>query len=115
MRRGLVCGMKPIRLSEVCEFLPGKFRPALVYGSGRMRAFVLCLEPGQGMEPRADSEEMVCYVLEGRGRLRIGEDEYEVSAGDFAGVAGGEVRGVEAEERMTVLWVHVSAAKGCDG
>ncbi len=77
--------------------------------------FVLCLEPGQGMEPRADSEEMVCYVLEGRGRLRIGEDEYEVSAGDFAGVAAGEVRGVEAEERMTVLWVQVSAAKGCDG
>ena len=72
--------MKPRRLPEAYEFLPGKFFPRLVYGSERARAFLLCLEAGQGLPARADSEEMVCYVLEGRGKLTVGE-EVEVLLG----------------------------------
>jgi len=63
---GRTCAMKPKRVSEVYEFLPDKFFPRLVYGSGRTRAFLLCLGPGQELAPRADSEEMVCYLIEGR-------------------------------------------------
>jgi quercetin dioxygenase-like cupin family protein len=107
--------MKPRRLTEAYEFLPGKFLPRLVYGSGQARAFLLCLEAGQGLAPRADSEEMVCYVIEGRAKLTIGGESFEVSGGDFAGAAPGEVRGIEGEERCVVLWVHVSAGRSDDG
>ena len=103
--------MKPRRLPEAYEFLPGKFFPRLVYGSDRARAFLLCLEAGQGLPARADSEEMVCYVIEGRAKLTIGEQSFEVSGGDVAAAGPGEVRGIDAAERCVVLWVHVSAGR----
>ena len=103
--------MKPRRLPEAYEFLPGKFFPRLVYGSDRARAFLLCLEAGQGLPARADSEEMVCYVIEGRAKLTIGEESFEVSGGDVAAAGPGEVRGIDAAERCVVLWVHVSGKR----
>lgn len=103
--------MRPVRLAEACQFCEGKFRPRLLHGSPGVRAFLLCLEPGQALRSRADSEEMVCYVVEGRAKLTIGGDLFEVRAGDMAAAGPGEVRGVEAEERCVVLWVHVSGAR----
>ena len=109
------CGMKPTRLADWYEFRSDKFFPRLIYGSGRLRAFLLCLEPGQGLAPRADSEELVCWLIEGRASLRIGEDVHEVSPGDFAVAAPGEVRGIEAEKRCVAVWVQVSTGSGHDG
>lgn len=80
-----------------------------------MRVFLLCLEPGQGLPVRADSEEMVCCVLEGRGKLTVGEEVEEVRAGDLVGAAPGEARGIEAEERLVALWVQISVESGGDG
>ncbi len=106
--------MKPKHLPESYEFLPDKFFPRLVYGSGRARAFLLCLDAGQGLAPREDSEEMICYVVDGKAKLRIGGDEFEVSGGDLAGAGAGEVRGIEAQERCVALWVHLSAGGSDD-
>ncbi len=100
--------MRPQHLRDGCEFRSNKFMPQLIYGSDAVRAFLLCLEPGQGLAPRADSEETVCYVIEGRAKLTIGGEERQVSSGDFAAAAPGERRGIEAEERCVALWLHVS-------
>lgn len=121
-------------MPEAYEFLPEKFFPRLVYGSARVRAFLLCLEPGQELAPRADSEEMMCFIVEGRAKLTIGDEVHEVSAGDFAAAGPGEVRGIEVAEparqaamaaasggglatgeRCVALWVHVSAGRPDDG
>lgn len=108
--------MKPKHLPEVHHtaggqahrFLPDKFFPRLIYGSSRTRAFLLSLNPGQGLAPRKDSEEMICYLIEGRARLTIGEDQFEISAGDLAAASPGQVRGIQALARCLALWVHVS-------
>ncbi len=107
--------MKPVRLSEACEFRPDKFMPRLLYGSPRARAFLLCLEPGQRLRPRPDSEEAICLLLEGRAQLTIGEEVFAAAAGDFAAAAAGEVRGIEASERCVALWVHLSGRDEVDG
>jgi quercetin dioxygenase-like cupin family protein len=106
--------MRPKRLPELCSFRRGKFLPQLVYGSEGARAFLLCLEAGQALNARADSEELLCYVIEGRAKLTLGEDVVSASAGDFAAAAAGEVRGIEAEERCVALWVHVAEGRGGD-
>lgn len=103
--------MKPVRLAEACQFYQDKFLPRLLHGSPGLRVFLLCLEPGQALRPRADSEEMVCCVVQGKAKLTIGGEVFEVTAGDMAGAGPGEERGVEAEERCVVLWVHVSGAR----
>ncbi|MFB3882664.1 MAG: cupin domain-containing protein [Armatimonadota bacterium] len=100
--------MKPLRLSDHCRFLPGKFLPELVYGSDRLRVFLLCLEPGQGLPARADSEEMVCYCVEGRANLTLGEATLPLSAGEIAAAEPGTVRGIEAKGRCIVLWAQIS-------
>lgn len=99
--------MEPVRLTDRASFRPERFLPWLIYGSGRARAFLVCLEPGQGLAPRADPEEMLCYVLAGQGRLTLGEAAHEVSAGHFAAAGPGERRGLEATERLIALWVHI--------
>ena len=101
--------MRPAHLPQTSRFLPDKFRPALIYGSPRVRAFLLCLEPGQGLPPRPDSEELLCFVIQGRGALTIGRECFPVSPGDFAAAAPGERRGIQAQERLVALWVHLSA------
>jgi len=103
--------MREARLSQLRKFSTTKFLPELVYGSAGARIFLLCLEPGQGLPLRRDSEEVVCYVLEGRVRLRRGEEELTLAADDLAGVDPGEVRGVTAEERSVVLWIQIAEAK----
>ncbi len=102
--------MKPIRLADHRHFRPGKFLPELVYGSDGARVFLLCLEPGQGLPARADSEEMICYCLEGRAKLTLGDEAVPLSAGEIAGADPGAIRGIEAEERSVILWIHL--AKG---
>lgn len=61
---------------------------------------------------RGATEEMLCYVVEGEGSLTVGDEVLAVSAGDFAAAAPGEVRGLQAEQRMTVLWLQLGGAGG---
>ena len=103
--------MRPIKLANNCQFYQDKFLPRLLHGSPGVRVFLLCLEPGQALPPRADSEEMACYVVEGRAELTIGGEVFAVVAGDLAGAGPGEIRGIKAVERCVVLWLHVSGTK----
>lgn len=107
--------MKPTHLLEDCHFRAGKFLPTLVYGSSRARAFLLCLEPGQGLDPRPDSEEMLCCLLRGAAELTVGEETITLSSGDFASAPAGERRGLRASDRSVLLYVHLSASAESDG
>jgi len=101
--------MKPINLLAECRFRPDKFRPALLHGSPRARAFLLCLEPGQGLDPRPDSEEMLCCLLQGRAELTVAGETITLSPGDFASAPAGETRGLRAAERSILLYLHLSS------
>ncbi len=103
--------MRPVKLANHCQFYQGKFLPQLLHGTSGMRVFLLCLEPGQALPARADSEEMVCLVVEGRAKLMAGEEVVTVEAGDLAGAGPGEIRGIEAIERCVVLWLQVGGTK----
>jgi quercetin dioxygenase-like cupin family protein len=106
--------MRPQHLLENGSFSDKRFFPQLVYGSSRVRAFLLCLEPGQGLPPRDDSEEMLCCMIEGRAKLTVGEETFTVSAGDLAAAAPGQVRAIEAASRVTALWIHIGAQSESD-
>lgn len=101
--------MEPVNLPASTAFSDDRFYPQLLYGSTCLRAFLVCLEPGQGLPTRADSEEAVCYVISGRGRLTLGDRVLTIAAGDVAAAGPGERRGLEAEVRMTALWLHIGA------
>jgi len=101
--------MEPVNLPASTAFSDDRFYPQLLYGSTCLRAFLLCLEPGQALPAKEDSEEVFCCVLAGRGRLTLGDRVLTIAAGDVAAAGPGERRGLEAEVRMTALWLHIGA------
>ncbi|MBT8460899.1 MAG: cupin domain-containing protein [Gemmatimonadetes bacterium] len=52
-----------------------------------MRRFIM--QPGGGMPRHTNTVEHEQYVLRGRARIGIGEDVYEVSAGDVVFIPAG--------------------------
>ncbi len=57
-------------------------------GSGfHMRRFIM--EPGGGMPRHTNQVEHQQYVLRGRARIGIGDDTFQVSAGDVVHIPGG--------------------------
>ncbi len=100
--------MRDARLPNLRRFSPSKAQMELVYGSPGARIFLLCLEPGQGLPARRDSEEVVCYVVEGRVRFSRGAEELALAGDDLAGAAPGELRSITAEERSVVLWAQIA-------
>lgn len=107
--------MRPDHLLENRQFSTRRFLPRLVHGSDRGRVFLLCLEPGQGLPVRPDSEEVLCCVIEGTVKVSVGEQTFTACAGDFLAVCAGEARGIEAQTRATVLWIHLAAPSEADG
>ena len=103
--------MRPVRLSEKAEFSAGKFLPQLLYGSRWVRAFLLSLSPGQELPPRADSEAMLGYIVDGQAELTVGSETFSVGGGEFAAAEPGQIRGIKAQSRCVVLWIQVSAAE----
>jgi quercetin dioxygenase-like cupin family protein len=107
--------MKPIRLAEACQFRSDKFLPELLHGSTRARVFALCLEPGQRLDPRPDSEEAFCFLIEGTGEIHLQESVFPIEGGEFAVAPAGAARGLEAQTRCLALWVQLSSKDAADG
>jgi quercetin dioxygenase-like cupin family protein len=71
-----------------------------------MRRFVM--EPGGGMPAHTNTVEHEQYVLRGRAKLGIGDDVYDVSAGDIVYIPAGtphwyRVEGEEAFEFLCLV------------
>ena len=101
--------MEPVNRPASTAFSVDRFYPQLLHGSTCLRAFLLCLEPGQALPAKEDSEEVRGYVISGRGRLRLEDRVLTIAAGDVAAARPGERRGPEAEVRMTAPWLHIGA------
>ena len=61
-----------------------------------MRRFIM--EPGGGMPMHTNEVEHEQYVLRGGARIRIGDDEHHVSAGDVVYIPGGVPHSYEADD-----------------
>jgi mannose-6-phosphate isomerase-like protein (cupin superfamily) len=64
--------------------------------------------PGSRQRPHDHASEQVYVITAGRGRMLVGEEEREVSAGDLVYIPSGAVHGIEnASEKVLT---YVSAA-----
>lgn len=61
-----------------------------------MRRFIM--EPGGGMPMHTNEVEHEQYVLRGSARVRIGDDEHHVKAGDVVYIPGGVPHSYDADE-----------------
>lgn len=89
----------------VAAFRPEQFTPVAVGGSERVRVLVVGLEPGQFIPVHSPAVDLTLVVLEGEGRLVIGDREEALAPGAVAFVPAGEARGLKASSRMVALHV----------
>jgi quercetin dioxygenase-like cupin family protein len=89
-------------------FAPGGARLAPVLEADSARVLLLSLEDGQAVAPCQMSLTVLYLVLDGRGRLHVGDEEAELSAGSLAIVPKDAVRSIQSETQMRVLAIQVS-------
>jgi quercetin dioxygenase-like cupin family protein len=77
--------------------LPGIRMKTLCYGARTLMTEVL-LEQGSVLPLHSHAHEQTGYLVQGRIRLRIGEKEHEVEAGDSWCIPGGVVHGAQSLE-----------------
>ena len=75
--------------------------------AGQGRVLLLNLEAGQSVAPCQMSATVLYFVVAGRGRLHVGEEQAELQDGSLAVVPAGALRHLSARERMRVLAVQI--------
>jgi quercetin dioxygenase-like cupin family protein len=85
---------------------PDKHYKATLFQGGHMMVGLNCLLPGQTQASHAhEGADKIYFVLEGRGRFTVGDDEREVGEGGLIVAPAGVPHGVTStgEGRLSVL------------
>src|SRR2546427_10986559 len=79
-----------IRVKDHVKFQADKMAKIALATTARAQLDLYCVAPGQAQTPhRHVDQDKIYYVLEGRGRFRVGADEETVEAGGAGGPPGG--------------------------
>lgn len=98
--------MKVVKVSDQVAFKSEKMNKVSLFDTDRFFCDVYCLEPGQIQKVHAhEGSDKIYYVLEGKGKITIGEEEQEVSADEMTMAPSGEVHGVvnHTEDKLVIL------------
>ena len=92
--------------NDMRRFGSEKLQKLNLFETEQMFCDVYCLEPGQAQKPHGHAgATKFYYVIEGRGRFQLGDEERELGAGGLAWAAPGETHGVlnDSPERLVLL------------
>jgi len=105
--------MEHMRIGEVTEFSLGKRIRKRLLGSGKLVAGLLCYEPGQRTPKHHHLKQDGCfYVIEGNGRIIVGEEEVPVNPKSLVFAPAGTTHGITAadDSRLVVLFFKAPAS-----
>ncbi|ABP95596.1 Cupin 2, conserved barrel domain protein [Metallosphaera sedula] len=85
------------------------FTPIPVIRKDEYGAILVFFKPGQYIPIHAPDSDLIFYVIEGKGKAQIGENQVEIDKGSIVVVPKGVKRGITAETYMEALHVVVPA------
>ena len=100
--------MEHIKVEEHVEFSTVKRIRKKLHGSPKMVAELICYEPGQGTPVHHHpSQDEIFYVIEGRGTMRVGDEDVALQARSLIHVPAQTSHGITAaaDSRLVVLFV----------
>lgn len=74
-----------------------------LHDSPALKVVLFCFEPGQALSEHAAPFEAVIQVLQGKGKVKLGDQEYEGRPGALYVMPAGLRHAVTAEERFVFL------------
>ena len=85
-----------IRVKDHVKFQSDKMAKIALATTVRAQLDLYCVAPGQAQKPHSHADQdKIYYVLEGRGRFRVGPDEQVVEAGEAVVARAGVEHGLE--------------------
>jgi quercetin dioxygenase-like cupin family protein len=67
--------MEIIDLKKLIKFYPDKISREMLDDKPEMRIALMCLEPGQKLEPHKAPLRLLMYVVEGKGTFTVGDEQ----------------------------------------
>ncbi|GBE04835.1 MAG TPA: cupin domain-containing protein [Nitrospirae bacterium] len=99
--------MEILDLKKLIKFKPDKISREMLADTPEMRVALMCLEPGQKLEPHKAPLRLLMYVVEGKGTITVGDEKTE--ADEKTGILCDPMvpHGFEADkgEKMVVMAV----------
>jgi len=84
-----------IRVKDHAKFQPDKMAKIALATTERAQLDLYCVAPGQSQKPHTHGDQdKVYYVVEGRGRFRIGGEELALEAGEAVVARAGVEHGL---------------------
>ncbi len=85
-----------IRVKDHVKFQTDKMAKIALATTARAQLDLYCVAPGQAQKPHSHADaDKIYYVLQGRGRFRVGADEQTVEAGEAVVARAGVEHGLE--------------------
>jgi quercetin dioxygenase-like cupin family protein len=69
--------MEIIDLKKAIKFYPDRISREMLSDKPEMRIALMCLEPGQRLEPHKAPLRLLMYCVEGRGTFTVGDERIE--------------------------------------
>lgn len=69
--------MEVLDLKKLIKFYPDKISREMLDDKPEMRVALMCLEPGQKLDPHKAPMRLLMYVVEGKGTITVGEESIE--------------------------------------
>ncbi len=88
------------------RFSAEKMQKSNLFETGNFFCDIYCLEPGQIQKPHThEGADKVYFVLEGQGKIQVGEEEKVVKQNEICLAESGLVHGVKntSNQRLTLL------------
>jgi len=98
--------MESRTVSDVVEFSEQKMKKNALFDSPHLFYDAYCLLPGQSQKVHAhEGSDKVYFVLQGKGRFTVGEEERDLGEGNAIIARAGDPHGVrnETQENLVVL------------
>jgi mannose-6-phosphate isomerase-like protein (cupin superfamily) len=71
--------MEILDLKKLITFYPNKISREMLLDKPEMRIALMCLEPGQKLDPHKAPMRLLMYVVEGTGTFTVGEEKIEAN------------------------------------
>src|SRR4030067_1785077 len=71
--------METLDLKTLIKFYPTKISREMLIDKPEMRIALMCLEPGQKLDPHKAPMRLLMYVVEGKGTFPVGEEKIEAN------------------------------------
>ena len=71
--------MEILDLKKLKKFYPDRISREMLSDKPEMRGALMCLEPGQRLEPHKAPMRLLMYCVEGKGTFIVGDEEIEAT------------------------------------